>query len=292
MSDSQTYSRRHALQAGLAALPLAGTLAHAASHSLGAIGVQLYTVRDVISKDPAGTLKQLEEIGYREAEVIRGNMDQIWAALTQTKLKPVSLHMDYALFAPSKTEELRAAIEDAKKRGFAYIVCPYVPPGERGGLATMRQLAKNLSAAGEECRKAGLQLCYHNHAFEFEPMESTTPLEVLLKETSKDLVHLELDIFWASVAGHNPVDLLRKYSGRIPLVHLKNKAPDLPVQYNEKVPKTAFREVGNGTLDVPAILRAAARGGVKHYFVEQDATPGDPVASLRQSYEYLHRLRF
>jgi sugar phosphate isomerase/epimerase len=116
-------------------------------------------------------------------------------------------------------------------------------------------------------------------------------METLLSRTDKALVGWEMDIFWVSVGGHNPIDLLREHTGRVPLLHLKNKAEGMAVQYHESVPRTVFREVGNGVLDIPAILHAASAAGVRHYFVEQDQTAGDPVESLRQSYEYLKKLK-
>jgi sugar phosphate isomerase/epimerase len=103
---------------------------------------------------------------------------------------------------------------------------------------------------------------------------------------------LELDVFWASVAGHDPVELIKQHGDRIALVHLKDKAKDQPVQYNETVPPTAFKEVGRGSIDFPAVLRASTSAGVKHFFVEQDQTPGNPIDSLKISYDYLHKLKF
>jgi len=260
---------------------------------LKTVGAQLYTVRNVLPKKPQETLEALDKIGYREAEVAGAGLDQIWPSLKKTRLKPVSIHLDFGLFVPEKASQLDAAIADAKKRGFEYVGYPYFPPNQRGGLDAIRRLADTLNKAGEKCRAAGLKLFYHNHCFEFEPMESTTPFQALLEHTDKNLVGLELDIFWVSVGGHDPVEILTKNPGRFPLMHLKNKAAGVPVQYKEStVPRTAFKEVGNGVLDIPAILRAASKAGVKHYFVEQDSTPGDPVESMRQSYEYLSKLTF
>ena len=200
--------------------------------------------------------------------------------------------MDSGVFAAGQEAKLERSIADARERGFSYVVYPYVPPAQRAGLEGMRRLGERLNRAGEKCRAAGMALCYHNHAFEFDPREGKTPLEVLMEGTTKQLVGLELDIFWASVAGHDPAAILKQYSGRVPLIHLKGKSPGMKVQYTEAVPKAAFKEVGAGELDIPAVLRAAEAAGVKHYFVEQDQTPGDPVASLRQSYQYLHKLNF
>lgn len=278
-------SRRHFL----AALGSAAVAAHA--RTLKTIGVQLYTVRSIIGERPAETLKELDKIGFREAEVIMGNMDAIWPVLTQTRLKPVSLHMDTALFTRDHAN-LPAALEKARKNGFEYVVCPYIAPKDRGGADVMKTLADTLNHSGETCKGMGLHLCYHNHAFEFEPAGGTTLLEILMKNTDPKLVSLELDIMWAQVAGVNPVSVLQQYPERIPLMHLKNVAEGTGQRFNEGVPKTAFSEVGNGMINVPAVLKAAETAGVKHYFVEQDQTPGDPLVSLRASYEYLHKLDY
>jgi sugar phosphate isomerase/epimerase len=250
------------------------------------LGVQLYTVRDTLLKDTAKDLKAIEEIGYKEVEVVYATLDAIWPVLQQTKLKAVSAHVDTAFFMQGGAK-LDEAIGSLKQKGFSFIVLPYVPPSERGGADTFKHLADVLNKAGEKAKAAGLTCCYHNHAFEFEPLNGTTGLDIMLANTDKNLVHLELDIFWVSVAGHNPVELMKKYSNRIALLHLKDKAQGVPVQFNEKVEPSAFKEVGSGTIKIPEVLAAAKHIGVKNYFVEQDRTPGDPLVSLRESYKYL-----
>jgi sugar phosphate isomerase/epimerase len=202
-------------------------------------------------------------------------------------LKPISVHLDSGLFLPENAGKLTAAIARSKELGFRYAVYPYIPPERRGGLDTFKALADVLNRAGEECRKAGLELCYHNHSFEFQPIGTTNGMDTLLSRTEKNLVGWEMDIFWVSVGGFDPSDLLKKYAGRVRLLHLKNKAAGTPVRYDESVPPTAFREAGDGVLDIPAILRDAAAAGVQHYFVEQDETQGNPIDSLRRSYRYL-----
>ena len=253
----------------------------------GNLGVQLYTVRNIISNDPAAVLKSIQDIGYTEVEPVYATLPQIWAALKQTSLKPVSVHVDFAIYKEGGNR-LDTTLADVKQRGFEYAVVPYVPPAERGGMDVFKRLAAMLNDSGKRAKANGLTLCYHNHAFEYEPLNGgTTGLEFLMNETDKDLVSLELDIFWASVAGHDPVTLLKTYAGRVPLLHLKDKARGLATQYNEKVPPQTFKEIGNGSIDIPAVLSAADSAGVRHYFVEQDQTSGDPIASLRQSYTYL-----
>lgn len=251
------------------------------------LGVQLYTVRNIIGKDPAAVLKGIQDIGYTEVEATYDNLHEIWPALKQTRLRPVSVHIDLDIFKEGGSR-LNNALADVKKLGFEYAVVPYIPVEQRGGLDVFKSLAQLLNTSGEQAKAHGLKLCYHNHAFEYKPLDGgTIGLDVLMSETQKDLVALELDIFWASVAGHNPADLLKQYSGRVLLLHLKDKAAGFPTQYNENVPATTFKEIGNGSIDIPAVLSAADSAGVRHYFVEQDQTPGDPIVSLRQSYNYL-----
>jgi sugar phosphate isomerase/epimerase len=140
-------------------------------------------------------------------------------------------------------------------------------------------------------RNNGLTLCYHNHAFEFEPAGQGTLFDVLMQAADPKLVAIELDIMWTQVAGVDPVSALKKYGNRVLLMHLKNVSKDVATQYHEKVPREAFKEVGNGVIDVAAVLKAAQAAGVKHYFVEQDQSP-DPLASLRESYQYLAKLDY
>ncbi len=249
------------------------------------LGAELYTVRDIVTKNPAEVLEAIQKIGYTEVEATYATLDQIWSALEQTRLKPVSVHVDSKIFTGDQGA-LDTALGNLKQRGFEYVVLPFYQTAQ-GGADGVKRAADVMNHAAEHAKSKGLIFCYHNHAHDFQPIDGTPALELLMNETQKDLVFLEMDIFWVSVAGHNPVDLLNRYSGRVPLLHLKDKARGVPVQYNEKVPPSAFKEVGGGTLNIPAVLSAANAAGVRHYFVEQDHTPGDPIASLRQSYQYL-----
>jgi len=256
------------------------------ARALETVGVQLYTVRTVLPKHPLETLKAIQQIGYREVECTAENLDQIWPALKQTSLKPVSVHLDSQIFI-HQPDKLPAAMDDAKTHGFEYVVCPWIDPQDRGGAEMIRKLGATLNHAGELAHKSGMHLCYHNHAFEYQPTPEGRLLDVLMKSTDPKLVSLELDVMWAHVAGADPVAVLKQYGARIPLVHLKNVAPGTAQRYNEMIPAKAFRELGNGTVDIPAVIHEAKRVGVKHYFVEQDETPGDPIESLRQSFQYL-----
>src|SRR5262249_54777791 len=157
-------------------------------------GVQLYTVRSVLPQKPEETLKAIEAIGYKEIEATYGGSDRIMPALQATGLKPVSIHLDNTLMNEGKENDLARAIDQAKKWGFAYAVFPYLPPSERGGLEKIRVLCDKLNRAGEKCQAAGLKFAYHNHAFEFEPMEGTSGFQVMTERLDKKLCGFELDL--------------------------------------------------------------------------------------------------
>lgn len=271
-------SRRGFLKRATALLP-ASRLAFSDPLQKDNLGVQLYTVRKIIGQNPAGVLKSIQQIGYAEVEAIYSTLNQIWPALQQTNLRAVSVHAGLAELQKPET------LATIKQHGFEYAVVPALPTNQ--GPDTVQRIAEALNKLGEQTKAQGITLCYHNHAHDFQPMNGTTALEMLLNKTQKDLVHLEMDVFWVSVAGHDPASLLKQFSGRVPLVHLKDKAQGVPVQYAERVPASAFVSVGSGTINFSAVLKAADGAGVKHYFVEQDQTPGDPLTALRSSYNYL-----
>jgi len=282
-------SRRDFLQATslVAALGASGRAAQ-----LKTLGVQLYTVRTVLPQKPQDTLNAIRAIGYREVEATYAGLDGLWPMLQASGLKPVSIHLDSGSVTQGKPDDLSPIFDQLKKRGFQYAVFPYLPEPERGGIDVIKAIAEKLNRAGEKCRAAGMSFCYHNHAFEFATEKGATLFQVMLEHTDPKLVAFELDVFWVSVAGLDPAEFLQKLAGRVPLLHLKDKAEGTAVMYKESVPPTAFKEVGSGVLDWPKVLRAAAAAKVAHYFVEQDQTPGDPVDSLRQSFGYLSKLSY
>jgi sugar phosphate isomerase/epimerase len=271
------------------AAAFAALSATARAAQLKAIGVQLYTVRSVLPQKPAETLNAIRAIGYQEIEATWADYNKIRPTVQASGLKPVSIHIDNTLMGKGD-DELSKVADQVKAWGFQYAVYPYVPQNERGGADVMKAFADKLNRFGEKCRASGIQFAYHNHAFESAPAGNQTLFQILIDSTDKRLVGFELDCFWLSVSGNDPADFIKKLSGRVPLLHLKDKAQGTEKRFDEGVPRTAFKEVGNGVLDWPGILRAASAAGVQHYFVEQDQTPGDPLDSLRQSYNYLSKL--
>ncbi len=281
---------------------LGGMAAHAAEAGiLERLGVALFTVRDQMKADTNGTLKAIADLGYRYVE--SALLPSLGPAAKAAGLKQASAYAPTYLVTGNRqawagsgdllpeSYDWSKAVDEAKARGLEYLVVVYLQKAERGGLDVYRDLAARLAKAGEACKKAGLGLAYHAHAFEYEPIGGERPIDIILKETPKDLLGLELDTFWASIAAMDPVKMVETHAGRVPLVHLKDKAKGTPVQYDEgKVPKDAFKEIGQGEVDYAKFLPAAAKAGVKYYYVEQDYCAGSPLDSLRASRQALSTL--
>jgi sugar phosphate isomerase/epimerase len=256
----------------------------------GSWGVQLYTVRDQIGRDAATTLKAIADIGYRELEVLQATLPTLAPLAKKFGLSIVSAHLDAATTADAKLTDF---VAQAKDHGLRYAVIPWVPPETRPkDRAGFEALAGRFNRVNEVVARAGLQPCYHNHAFEFgRDADGTRWLDVIMQATTSTRMKLELDVFWVSVTGTDPLDVIKQYSGRIALMHLKDRHPDAKQTLVETVPRDTFVEVGSGALNFPAILKASRAAGVEHYFVEQDFTPGDPITSLRKSFASLAAMK-
>jgi len=255
------------------------------------IGLQLYTVRDAMEKDPAGTLAKVAQIGYTSVEgATYTGSEKFYGmdAVTFTKLLK-----DNGLFMPSSHYRLgedsadmkgtilndwSKAVDDAASVGIKYMVCAWLSPTERGKIEHYKKIGGDLNKAGEICKKAGIQLCYHNHDFEFIQEDGKYPYEALLANTDKDLVKMEMDMYWVTKANQDPIALINEHPGRFPLWHLKDM---------DNTPKHMFTEVGNGTIDFKKIFKHADKAGLKYFFVEQDICPGSPFDSITKSITYI-----
>jgi sugar phosphate isomerase/epimerase len=296
VSQTSNLSRRQLL-AGLSGTTAASVLAATPSRPLGA---QLYTVRSILAKDPDRVLKEIATIGYTEVEgynrpqtvTLAAKIKQYGLTLRSCHVETPLITNDWERYPDLKPVPLPDAIESVRNAEIEYFTMAYISPGARGDSDDFyRRTADRMNAAAELCRKAGLKFAYHNHAFEFEGPPGRRPIDYFRERLDQKLVGLEMDVFWASVAGNDPVELLRTWKGRVSMLHLKDKAKGVPVQFSETTGQGAFVEVGSGVLDFPAILKAAPAAGVKYYFVEQDQTPGDPLESLRKSFDYLKTVR-
>lgn len=253
-------------------------------------GVQLYTVRDLIARDAASTISAIAAIGYAELEILQPTLPIVGPLAQKHGLTIVSAHLDEST---AKGEHLGDFLAQAKTFGLRYIVVPWVSPAERPtDRAGFERLADRLNRMGDDVARAGMQLCYHNHAFEFgRDADGARWLDILMRASHAPQVQLEIDVFWIAITGAQPVEVINQYAGRVALLHLKDKAPNAPAALRESdVARAAFRDVGAGALDFPVILAAARTAGVQHFFVEHDYPPGNPLDSLKNSYRYLTSL--
>jgi sugar phosphate isomerase/epimerase len=254
------------------------------------VGVQLYTVRNLMKKDPDATLGAIAEIGYRVVEGGRAELIGLQPLLRKYKLTTPSVSVETALITGNwkvwgaKEVGWDQTIADLKTLGAKYAVVPYLMVPERKDIP---KFIEQMNTAGERFAAAGMAFCYHNHAFEFGGEQGKRPIDLMLSGFSPKTVFFEADVFWISIAGQDPAEFLKKHGKRVKLVHLKDKMAGAPVQFNESVKPPTFKEVGSGSLDFKAILKAAEKAGVEHYMVEQDQTEGNPIDSLRKSWAYL-----
>ena len=238
-----------------------------------AVGLQLYTVRELMEKSVADTLKLVAGVGYQQVEFagyFNESAKSIRALLSAEGLTAPSAHISLEQLQ----NNLDKVIEDALIVGPQYLVLPYLLEDQRGrDIAAYQRLAADLNKFGERCKQAGLHMAYHNHAFEFEAVTGGIPYDTLLGETDPALVSMELDLYWTVKAGLDPVALFKKHPGRFALWHVK----DMDSSGN-------FADVGKGVIDFKSIFANSATAGVKHQFVERDQT-SNKVATISQGFQ-------
>ncbi len=245
---------------------------------IGPIGLQLYTVRDEMKKNVATTLSRVARTGYTEVE-FAGYFDHsakdIRSQLKNTGLSAPAAHVGF----PVLGREWDKIIEDAVVVGHKYLVCPWIDDKYRT-VSGYKEVAELFNKAGEQTKKAGIQFAYHNHDFEFPAVDGVIPYDLLITQTDPDKVKMEMDVFWVTHGGADPLAYFKRFPGRFPLLHVKDM---------DGTPAKGMVDVGKGVINWRAVLGSRSLAGTKHIFVEHDQ-PKDPFASIRDSYRYLHAL--
>ena len=269
--------------ATLAALAASKVFAAAPTHR---IGVQLYTVRDQAEKDLPGVLKQIAEIGYKEVEpywnVYSHPAPELRKMVEDLGMSIPSGHFDYDGF--------ESKLDYAHQLGVTYMVCPMLPQNMWTSLDGFQKAADQFNKWGQIVRQRGMKFAFHNHNYEFRDFGGTTGFQALLVGTDPKLVYLEMDCYWITQAGRDPVKMLHQHGDRIRLLHLKDRKPGFPPSHQLDEAAFHFTEVGSGTLDWKDILATAAKTGVEHYFVERDSGDLPAMESLRISYRNLQKI--
>jgi sugar phosphate isomerase/epimerase len=220
-------------------------------------------------------------IGYQEvefADYAGQTAAQVRDAVRRAGLSAPSAHVPLAALGPGWDRVLN----DAHTIGHRYLVIPWLDEKDRSSLDAYRRIADRLNRAGEAASRAGLRFAYHNHAFEFTPMENRLPYDVLLESTDPAHVLLELDLYWITKGGQDPLAYFGRWPGRFRLVHVKDSAGP---------PEHHMADVGAGTIEWARIFARRKQAGIEHFFVERDDPP-DPFASIAASHAYLSDLQF
>jgi len=278
------------------------------------IGLQLYTLGNLMVTDPKGTLQKLAAIGYKELESAtseKGNFYGFAPKELSGIIKDLGMHWRSAhiggvpfsaeqMMRMAKNAEDSARIQRFAERmknmpkslnlkenyqevadkaaegGIGYVVCSSIPVGTMDEIRTAVDVFNN---AGEACKKNGIQFAYHNHTTEFDSVEGHRPFDYILSNTNKNLVKMELDLAWATKAGQDPVELFKQHPGRFPLWHVKD------LDRNTKNPT----QVGNGYIDFKRIFDNAGKSGLKYFFIEQDGAK-QPIEDVTTSYNNLKKI--
>ena len=264
------------------------------------LGASLIAASGLLKKDPDGALQAIADIGYRDVEGF--NRVQMVALAPRFQAHGLTLRScpmetplvtaDWELYPELKRVPLDEALDSLKSAGVEYCTQGYMSPGARGDADDFfRRAADRMNVIAERCHRMGMQFAWHNHAFEFGGRPGLRPIDIYRERLDAKLVGLELDVFWAGVAGQNLLSLLKDFKGQVWLLRLGDKTRGTPVVPSEDIEDGAFAEPGEGVLDFAAILRAAPAAGARYYFAGSErAAAADPLDDLRKSFTYFRKL--
>ncbi|HEY5771820.1 MAG TPA: sugar phosphate isomerase/epimerase [Chitinophagaceae bacterium] len=248
-------------------------------------GIQLWSVRDDLAKDPKGVLKQLASYGYKQIESFEGAKGMFWG-MSNTEFKTEMDNLGMKIIAShcdiNKDFEKKAA--DAAAIGMKYLICPY--KGPQKDIDAFKKFADEFNQKGEVCKKNGIRFAYHNHDYSFVTMNGEMGQDVMMKNTDASLVDFELDMYWVVAAGQNIETWLKKYPKRFRLCHVKDRKKDAPL-----TEKDASVVVGTGSINYPKILKTAKKYGMEYYIVEQEKWEGTtPMQAAQADAVYMKTL--
>jgi len=253
-----------------------------------AIGLQLYTLRDEVGKDLKGTIARVARIGFTDVETFGYNAGKYFGLSTtdfaaifkQNNLRTPSGHyMMMGYLSKGDEDDLKRTVADSHPLAHDYFVVPYLVESLRTSLDDYKRLAERLNKAGEVAKDAGMKLAYHNHNFEFKDWGGgKTGYDILLTQTDPRLVNFEMDIYWVSKAGVDPIKLIQANPGRFRMWHVKDM---------DSTPDKSFTEVGTGVINYKEIFKYKKASGMEHFFIEQDQIRIDHFDSIAKSLEYV-----
>ena len=264
-------------------------LLNIAAFSQTEIGVQFYTFRKQFATDVPGTLELISKMGIKEVEgggsfgLPEADYKEL---LKKNNLTMISVGADFNDLA----KDPQKAVDEAKKYGAKYVVCFWIPhQGNDFTIDDAKNAVTVFNNAGKLLAANGLKFCYHAHGFEFRPYENGTLFDYMAKELNPAWANFEMDVFWIKHPGQEPVALLQKYPNRFLLMHLKDRKPGTPGNQNGQADDESNVVLGTGDVGIAAIMKAAKKAGVQHYFIEDESS--HPVEQVPQSLAYLKSLK-
>ena len=276
----------------LAGSSLLSSCANAGSKKIKDFGLQLYSLRDDMPKDPKGVLKQVAAFGYKQIESYHhGELGFMWGMeqkefkkyLDDLGLTIVSTHHPVVENFPANKAEFEKTAAQAAEIGMKYILCPWL--GAQKTIEEYKQKAALFNQCGEVCKKAGLRFGYHNHDYSFLPLEGQIPQDVLMQNTDPELVDFEMDMYWVVTAKADPEAWLKKYPDRFKLCHVKDRIKN-------STEHDATTTLGLGSIDYPKILNTAKGLGMQYYIVEHERYDGTtPLKAVEADAVYMKNLQ-
>jgi sugar phosphate isomerase/epimerase len=246
-------------------------------------GLQLYSLRADMPKDPKGVLKQVASFGYKQVEGYEGPQGLFWG-MTPADFKKYTEDLGLSFFAShcNIDKDFEKKVADAASIGMKYLICP-----SRGGSKTVsdfKRVAEDFNAKGQLCVKNGIRFAYHNHEYPFKEIDGYMPQDIMMMHTDANYVDFEMDIYWVVTGRQDPVTWLKKYPGRFKLGHVKDRI----IGATER---DATCDLGKGSIDFPKIVKEAKKAGMEYYIVEQERYDGTtPLASAAADAIYMKKL--
>lgn len=284
------YRRREFLKitgniaTGLALSPIACRLMPKETGDIKEFGLQLYTLRDVLPKDPKGILKEVSLAGYKQIESYSGPSGIFWGMtnkefksfLDSIDLTVVSSHVDI-------NKDFQKTVDDAAAIGMKYLICPSIDAQKTAD--DYKRYAAQFNQCGEICKKAGIKFGYHNHDHDFKVVDGQIAQDIYMQNTDPALVDFEMDIYWVVTAKQDPEAWLKKYSQRFRLCHIKDRI-------KKATERDASCDLGEGSINFSKILKTAKDNGMQYFIVEQERYDNTtPVQSIRADAEYMKNLK-
>lgn len=258
--------------------------------NINAFGLQLYTLRNELPKDPKGVLKEVASYGYKQIEGYEGPQGLFWG-MKNTEFKSYldGIGLNYVSSHCNIYQDFERKADESAAIGMKYLICPILQL-ERNPNTTLddyKKAAEHFNRLGQICKERGMRFAYHNHEFTFNPLNGQLPQDVLMQNTDPSLVDYEMDMYWVVTAGQDPIAWFNRYPNRFRLGHVKDRKKDVPL-----TERSAFTILGTGFVDVPKILKAAKEKGMEYFIIEQDQTGDVPaLTAVKENAAYLKNVK-